>query len=71
MVTPFLIMIVKSSNQERDTLFQFGLSKLGNASRENIKVLENHLFRLKVNEDYVINSYKEVEDLVQFLNHNE
>ncbi len=60
-----------NSKQDREAMFKFGLAKLNLASQENSKVLENHLFRLKVNEDYVINSYIEVEDLVQFLNDNE
>ncbi|MDM8160503.1 hypothetical protein QUH73_11815 [Labilibaculum sp. K2S] len=63
-------MIVDSRHQDRDKLYQFGITKLGKTSRENIKILENHLFHLKMNEDYVINSYKEVEELVQFLNGN-
>jgi hypothetical protein len=64
-------MIALNTKQDRETLFQFGIAKLGIASLENIKVLENHLFRLKVNEEFVINSYKEVEELVQYLNDNE
>ncbi|MBL4559448.1 MAG: hypothetical protein JKX79_00545 [Labilibaculum sp.] len=49
-------------------MFKFGIAKLGIASQENSNVLEKHLFRLKVNEEFVINSYKEVEDLLQYLN---
>jgi hypothetical protein len=64
-------MIALNTKQDREILFKFGLAKLGIASQENIKVLENHLFRLKVNEEFVINSYKEVEELVQYLNDNE
>ncbi|MBN2595804.1 MAG: hypothetical protein JXR82_03360 [Marinifilaceae bacterium] len=64
-------MIVDSRRQDREELYQFGITKLGNTSQENIKILENHLFHLKLNEDYVINSYKEVEELVQFINSNE
>jgi hypothetical protein len=64
-------MIVLNTKQDREALFQFGIAKLGIASKENSKVLENHLFRLKVNEEFVINSYKEVEELVQYLNDNE
>lgn len=64
-------MIAKNSRQDRNSLFQFGLAKLGNSSQENIKILENHLFRLKVNEEFIINSYREVEELVQYLNENE
>lgn len=64
-------MIALNTKQDRETLFQFGIAKLGVVSRENINVLENHLFRLKVNDDFVINSYNEVEELVQYLNDNE
>lgn len=64
-------MMLAASYQYRVKLYQFGIIKLGNASQENSKVLENHLFHLKMNEDYVINSYKEVEELVQFINNNE
>lgn len=64
-------MIVGSSHQDREKLYQFGIAKLGKTSQENLKILENHLFRLKVNEDYVINSYQEVEELVQFIINNE
>jgi hypothetical protein len=56
--------------QDRQKLYQFGLNKLGVTSQENIVVLKNHLFRLKVNDDYVINSFSEVEELVEFLNNN-
>lgn len=63
-------MIALNTKQDRETLFKFGIAKLSNASQENIRILENHLFRLKMNEDYVINSYLEVEELVQFLNNN-
>lgn len=56
--------------QDREKLYQFGLHKLGTTSQENISILKNHLFRLKVNNDYVINSFSEVEELVQFLNNN-
>lgn len=56
--------------QDREKLYQFGLNKLGTTSQENIVVLRNHLFRLKVNDDYVINSFSEVEELVQFLIEN-
>jgi len=63
-------MIAGNNKQDRETLYQFGIARLGTASQENIKILENHLFRLKMNDDYVINSYSEVEELVQFLNNN-
>ena len=64
-------MKAENSNQDREALYQFGIAKLGTVSLENIKILENHLFRLKLNEDYVINSYQEVEELVQFITNNE
>lgn len=47
------------------------IAKLRIASQENSKVLENHLFRLKGKEKFVINSRKEVADLVQYLTNNE
>ncbi|PKQ65464.1 hypothetical protein BZG02_00200 [Labilibaculum filiforme] len=63
-------MKVAKSHQDRERLYRFGIGKLGNTSPENIKMLENHLFHLKMNEDYVINSFEEVSELVQFLNNN-
>lgn len=61
-------MIALNTKQDRETVFKFGIAKLGIATQENSKVVEKHLFRLKVNEEFVINSYKEVEDLLQYLN---
>ena len=64
-------MKIEKNKLNREDLFKFALQKLNNSSSENINVLENHLFRLKVNEDYVIDSLQDVDDLVQFLNCHE
>ena len=64
-------MSLKNISEDRENLYQFGLTKLVKPSQENIKILVNHLFRLKVNDDYVINSCHEVEDLVEYINSNE
>jgi hypothetical protein len=57
--------------EARDALFQLALSKLYNCSDENVNILVNHLFHLKVNDDFVINSERQVEDLVAYINENE
>ena len=64
-------MKIEKKSLKREDLFQFALKKLNHSSFENCKVIETHLFRLKVNEDYVINSLRDVEELVTFLNHHE
>ncbi len=64
-------MKIEKNKLSREDLFKFALQKLNNSSSENINVLENHLFRLKVSEDYVIDSFQDVDDLVQFLNCHE
>jgi len=64
------MMLANNNNKERESLYQFGLAKLCVASQENISMLVNHLFRLKVNDDYVINSDWEVEELVDYINDN-
>lgn len=61
-------MKIEKNRLKREELFQFALDQLRNSSSENVSFLKNHLFRLKVNEDYVINSLQEVDELVQFLN---
>lgn len=53
---------------DRESLYQYGVAKLMNPSGENKNILINHLFRLKVNEDYVINTCDEVDELIQYLN---
>ncbi|WP_209319734.1 hypothetical protein [Ancylomarina longa] len=62
--------LIKSS-KKREGLYQIALSKLRTHSKENINIIIKHLFHLKVNEDFVINSSKEVEELVEYINDNE
>ena len=64
-------MKLEKNRLKREDLFQFALKKLNHSSFENCKIIETHLFRLKVNEDYVLNSLKDVEELVNFLNQHE
>jgi len=53
---------------QRNALYQFALSKLNDQTNENLRLLENHLFRLKVNQDFVFTTEKEIEDLVDYIN---
>ena len=61
------IMDVNEKNQ-RNNLYQFALSKLIEQTNDNLRLLENHLYRLKVNQDYVITTENEIEELVEYIN---
>lgn len=65
------IMNSKDNTKEREGLFQIALSKLEIASKENLNIIISHLFHLKVNDDFVINSPREVEELVTYINKHE
>ena len=64
------IMDVNEKNQ-RNNLYQFALSKLIEQTNDNLRLLENHLYRLKVNQDYVITTENEIEELVEYINQHE
>lgn len=55
---------------KRELLYQIAFKKLSNPNFRNLQVIKHHLFRLKVNDDFVINSKQEIEDLVVFINNN-
>jgi len=61
------IMDVNEKNQ-RNNLYQFALSKLIEQTNDNLRLLENHLYKLKVNQDYVITTENEIEELVEYIN---
>jgi hypothetical protein len=58
------------SSDERERLLNFGLSKLKRPTYMNTRILINHLFHLKLNEDFVINTIDQVESLVEYINSN-
>ena len=60
-------MDVNEKNQ-RNNLYQFALSKLIEQTNDNLRLLENHLYKLKVNQDYVITTENEIEELVEYIN---
>ena len=64
-------MQANQTHAKRKALYQYGLSKLEMPSDMNLSILRNHLFLLKMNTDYVINSKQEVDDLITFLNDSE
>jgi|GEM_PF-1889058 hypothetical protein len=64
------IMDVNEKNQ-RNNLYQFALSKLIEQTNDNLRLLENHLYKLKVNQDYVITTENEIEELVEYINQHE
>ncbi|MPQ46060.1 hypothetical protein GCQ56_03475 [Marinifilum sp. N1E240] len=57
-----------SEKDQRNNLYQFALSKLIEQTNDNLRLLENHLYRLKVNQDYVITTENEIEELVEYIN---
>ena len=56
--------------KDRDLLYNEALKNLENPSKDNVQIIKTHLFRLKVNDEYVINSKEQVDDLVSFINSN-
>ena len=56
--------------KDRDSLYNEAIKNLENPSKTNLQIIRTHLFRLKVNDDYVINTKKEIDDLVSFINYN-
>ncbi|WP_127343992.1 hypothetical protein [Ancylomarina longa] len=62
---------MRNTKTDREFLYQYGLVKLVVLSDENIKILKNHLFHLKLNQDFIINTYNDVDELVSFINRNE
>lgn len=64
-------MRLKKSKKERESLYQLALSELNTLSKENINIINTHLFHLKVNEDFVINSLNDVEELVSYVNQHD
>jgi hypothetical protein len=56
--------------KDRDTLYNEAIKKLDHPSENNLQIIKTHLFRLKVNNEYVINTKEQVDDLVTFINYN-
>ncbi|PXX99157.1 hypothetical protein DF185_14870 [Marinifilum breve] len=56
--------------EDRDLLYKEAIKSLENPSKSNRQIIETHLFRLKVNNDYVINTKEQINDLVTFINYN-
>ena len=54
----------------RKAMYAYAYSKLKCPSVENKQILRSHLFHLKVNSDYVINSKYELDALLKFINKN-
>ncbi|WP_421918444.1 hypothetical protein [Marinifilum sp.] len=55
---------------DRNALYSEAIKILDYPSKNNIQILKTHLFLLKVNDDYVINSSEPIDDLVSFINGN-
>lgn len=67
----YLIMRLKDNTTERKSWYQMALKKLNMPSKENLNIIITHLFHLKVNEDFVINSFCELEELVSYINQHD
>ncbi|WP_282014469.1 hypothetical protein [Marinifilum flexuosum] len=56
--------------KDRDVLYKEAIKDLENPSKNNMQIIKTHLFCLKVNNDYVINTKEQINDLVSFINCN-
>ncbi|NOU59410.1 hypothetical protein [Marinifilum caeruleilacunae] len=56
--------------KDRDSLYNEAVKSLDNPSKNNVHIIKTHLFRLKVNNEYVINTKEQLDDLVTFINCN-
>jgi hypothetical protein len=56
--------------KDRDMLYNEAIKKLENPSEINIQIIKTHLYLLKVNDDYVINTKEQINELVSFINCN-
>lgn len=56
---------------ERESWYQMALERLNIPSTENLNIIVTHLFHLKVNKDFVINSFNELEELVSYINQHD
>lgn len=56
--------------KDRDLLYEEAIRSLKNPSKTNMQIIKTHLFCLKVNNDYVINTKEQINDLVTFINCN-
>ncbi|MCL3780523.1 hypothetical protein EMN47_09015 [Prolixibacteraceae bacterium JC049] len=59
--------VVFREKVDRNILFELGLEKLKNSSKENKNMLQYHIYHLKVSDEYVIKGKREVEELVECL----
>ncbi|TKG91915.1 hypothetical protein EYV94_20080 [Puteibacter caeruleilacunae] len=56
---------------ERNSLFSFAVSKLEAPTMANKKMLSYHIFNLKMNDDFVVKSEQEVEELIEYINNHQ
>jgi hypothetical protein len=56
--------------EDRDLLYKEAIKSLENPSKTNMQIIKTHLFCLKVNDDYVINTREQINDLVTYINCN-
>lgn len=57
--------------KDRDSLYKDAIKNLINPSRANLQIIKTHLFYLKVNNDYVINTKEQIDDLITFINYKQ
>lgn len=58
---------MKNTNQ-RESLYQYGISILEDNSSEVQKLLKSHIFNLQTSDDFIIKEKKDVAELVSVLN---
>lgn len=56
--------------EDRVILYDVAIKCLAKVSQANIHLVKIHVFKLKVNDEFVITSKEQIKDLVSFINRN-
>jgi len=55
---------------DRNSLYNEAIKCLENPSQTNIQIIKHHIFKLKINDEFIIKTQEQINDLVAFINCN-